>query len=1820
MTTVKLLLKTRSAMMMLFVFAIAPLAPAQNNIMLLGDSNTRGVDGPSTDDAGYRNDLAGILVNEGIDFNFIGSMSDGVGFDAHHEGNDGFKADQIANNMGQYLGQNPRIIVLHIGTNDLSNGESAGSTRDDVETILDAINSFDPSIKVVVSSLLPRTDAGDTQTDSFNELLEELFYKKRDEQGFNIFYAGLNEIIKQNPAWATAYFDSSDPVHPTDDGYAVMAAVYFDVLTTAINAPDENVTDNFERTDLGGNWDADPEFILQGGDLVNSATTGAGNWEYMATFLGTKNPSSVGVTWADDADVLGLDQGGLALLLDAPSQNASGYLAWISPSDNELRLWTITNGSAGADLLTANPTNITAAPGPGSAFRVDMTVGVTELQFDYFVNNQFAGTITVPNPGLAGELYSGVLLRHDRHNDVAEFVVSKTGDVTAPDAVSDLAVGTPQATSVPLTWTSTGDDGQIGVASQFDIRYSTDVIAAGNFAAAAQVGNPPNPELAGTVQSMTVSGLQPGTTHYFAMKVIDDHGNTSGISNVVSATTEAANIFVDNFNRTTGLGANWSADSYDIVQNRLSNAAGDGAWDDIAVLNARKNPIEVSFEFGPNADIDGLDQAGFVVVFGSASTSSDGYAITRRTAANEIRLWRLVAGELVSVIDKNQSPALGAPQPGDAVKVVISSDAFSNRFDFYINDLLDGQVEDTGFEHDLSQDNWTGVTLRSSLNNDIDNFSVLMELGAPATLSKVSGDAQVDTVAQLLDFPVVVRVADENGSPVPGVNVDFEVSAGGGSVDVTAPSGDIVIEAESGVLTAPMAKEADAAASNGEFIHVPDGNGDNSGGAAEYMLNIDQGGEYVIWGRAIYPNASSDVFRVVVGGDTSVWDVGQRQHESDWHWDQVSARGTGKARSPQFDPAVFTLTSGVHTIKLLGSKDGTKLDQLVVAAVGSGFEPPANQDPITPSGLFTDSNGEASVRWSLGTIAGSNALRVFATSLPELICTANALPARVDSIEKISGDNLSGTPGQPLSQPFVVQLRDRFGNPTPDVNMDFTLLPPSNGSLSVENTMSDGLGGASSLLTLATNTSANQIQVTADGYTGADVIFTSTAEVGAPDRIQIVAGNNQTGSAARALAAPVQVQVVDANNFGITDFSVVFSVASGGGNIDGSAQQTVVTNSAGIAEITPVLGPDPGTVNEFLATAEGLTNSPLSLVANSAAPEEVQALSPPVQTGVASLPLSDSVAVKVLDELGGALAGYEVTFAVTAGSGLINKRSSVTITTGTDGVARGEWRMGPDAGANRLRATSVYQGTGLNNSPLDFTANTTAGPAENIAIISGNNQSGLIGQPLAAPFVVSVTGNGNVPVANWPVYFLVTDGGGAVNPDTTYTDDNGRAQATLTLGNSPGANNNRVTATAPQSGSVNFVASGNTTTASTLTLVSGGNQSPARAGTALPEQIQVKVTDDDGNAVEGLSVTFRINTGGGSINGKAPQDTVTSIESDSNGFATVTWYLGGTVGPNNQRLDVSALNGSGHLNGSPITVSATALPGLPDPDASGILSDKTQVDANGRDHATITITVRDKFGNPVSGQAVTILSNGTDIISQPDDTTGLDGRAIGTIASLNPGEREIASRVNGSVDLTATVNLLFTDPNPVALSSFSLNYKGFAGVEIVWQTGREVGNVGFDVLRSLNAENSFEKINTELIPSSLTHDYKFVDNSIEVGRTYYYKLEDIAVNGAREQHGPISVFITVPEDFVLNQNYPNPFNPSTTITFALPEPTEVKVAIYNLQGQLVTTLTSGPMQAGHHQIVWSGKDTNGLPVSSGTYLYRIQAGEFVLTRRLLLLK
>jgi hypothetical protein len=120
----------------------------------------------------------------------------------------------------------------------------------------------------------------------------------------------------------------------------------------------------------------------------------------------------------------------------------------------------------------------------------------------------------------------------------------------------------------------------------------------------------------------------------------------------------------------------------------------------------------------------------------------------------------------------------------------------------------------------------------------------------------------------------------------------------------------------------------------------------------------------------------------------------------------------------------------------------------------------------------------------------------------------------------------------------------------------------------------------------------------------------------------------------------------------------------------------------------------------------------------------------------------------------------------------------------------------------------------------------------------------------------------------------------------------------------------------------------------------------------------------------------------------------------------------------------------------------------------------------------------------------------------------------------------------------------------------------------------------------------------------------FVSNALNAPRaTVYLQGTGTGTVGGVEQMGGI------PKAFALLQNYPNPFNPATTIRYSLPHRTQVQLAVYNTLGQEVASLINADIDAGYHEVRFDGSD-----FASGVYFYRLRAGNYLATKRLLLLK
>ncbi len=194
---------------------------------------------------------------------------------------------------------------------------------------------------------------------------------------------------------------------------------------------------------------------------------------------------------------------------------------------------------------------------------------------------------------------------------------------------------------------------------------------------------------------------------------------------------------------------------------------------------------------------------------------------------------------------------------------------------------------------------------------------------------------------------------------------------------------------------------------------------------------------------------------------------------------------------------------------------------------------------------------------------------------------------------------------------------------------------------------------------------------------------------------------------------------------------------------------------------------------------------------------------------------------------------------------------------------------------------------------------------------------------------------------------------------------------------------------------------------------------------------------------------------------------------------------------------------------------------------------------------------------------------------------------------------------------------------PVELSRFeAAEVENLGHVALRWTTESEIENAYWLVQRKKN-DGEFETVATQQGQGSTTSatEYEYVDTDVKSGDSLTYRLADVSFSGAIGYHIEKGVRLAVPEKYELIGNFPNPFNPTTSIAYKLPASSRVRLTVYNMLGQQVRALVSGSIQdAGVQRVMWDGRNDAGTSVASGIYIYRLEAGSYRMTKRMLFLK
>ena len=834
--------------------------------------------------------------------------------------------------------------------------------------------------------------------------------------------------------------------------------------------------------------------------------------------------------------------------------------------------------------------------------------------------------------------------------------------------------------------------------------------------------------------------------------------------------------------------------------------------------------------------------------------------------------------------------------------------------------------------------------------------------------------------------------------------------------------------------------------------------------------------------------------------------------------------------------------------------------------------------------------------------------------------------------------NTVGAPG--ASHPLTILMATPTGAAAANQIVTITVRNSAQALISTTTVITGTDGRATTTDTFRLPTTAGEYTITAtSGGETRTINVTVVAIKLVKDASDSVSGDNQEGDRGVVLDEPFAVRVVrDSDDTAMQGVPVTFTVIDGDGELSESSSATsgantltVNSDSNGDVEAYLVLGRDDE--DNRVRASVGITTVPDVFFDATGAlvPDALEIVSGDDQR-IAVNQRSDPMRVLVTDEDGDELEGVTVTFSLRGGSGTLTPRSAETN------------RFGEAEAELLPRAAGTYTITArvVGVQSVTFTIN-VGDLADDIEIVSGNNQRGDTGTELANPFVVEVLDEDDDPVSGVTVTFSVTAGGGSLSDTSVDTNSRGRAQTTLTLGDSPGRNTVRA--------SVSGVSTRVTFTATAV-------------DPAPPEPV---IHLGAGQRVD----TYWINTDGGTLHrlvGSSVENIAPGVENVVSLVVTSNrLYWVETTSATTGRLRRSNLNGSNIQ----LIRDLTALP-------AGITVDtvnskiyltngfgKVQsINLDGSGYAPNLITgLTDPTDIAVGGGKVYWITDGGTVHSANVDGTGVTQiaggySALGSIAvgggkvfwteTINESDGNIHSaNLDGSsvtevvsllaapygISVDASANKLYFTNSRGRLMQSNLNggsikivasnlvAPGDVAVSSGTTAPRPPGTFSrYDVNRDGTVDNTDAALvanalgesppsnprldvngdgNVNFLDLLLVFDNRDESDAAPVAvaserpkvsrEEVQHQIEQLL---ATDNHSATAQFtlaylqslleIVTPEQTRLLANYPNPFNPETWIPYQLATSSDVQITIYNSAGKEVRTLSLGHQSEGYY--------------------------------------
>ena len=1441
-------------------------------------------------------------------------------------------------------------------------------------------------------------------------------------------------------------------------------------------------TDTFNRANgaLGSGWGGEVTNI----QIRNNAAqkTGTVNGWSPVVFQNVRNVIEVSLKYASTATPRAIGGSGVLLMANAPAGNLNGYLIQRdngfdvnSTDDDETRLWLVENGRP-EQVVDEGPSRSGRSPKAGSK----VTVRIIDLEQRYFyvyVDGVFDRVLRDERSTYNG-LYAGFMLEdgYGEQNAIDEFTCGaapgkpKTLSLVSGDnQLGEIGKFLPQPLAVALI--DSFNNPLAGVPVRFTVTAGTATIPLplspdGNLRIEAE-----DALIAGPIEKRKDSDAAAGEYIVYPVGKTEDASATFTFE-----IKQAGNYRVWTRSLKTGTVAgswnvkidNGASFVYDVFRSRPN---GSWRWDEVSDRGngtgsaPQFDPKVVNFSAGehkiifmaryedtrldkiiitadPNFFPEGKEESGFLTDFAGQTSAAVklGESLLPITVEARYANVKPVAFKITPLSNakpKTISLVSGMSQSGPAGQTLqpfkvglkdANGNAVAGQQVTWVVTSGNGTLSQYTNSTDLSGTAQTVLMLGNvaatntveARANLVDGpgkviFTATTTAGLAANMLAVSGNNQNATVHTTLPLPLLVKVTTTTGQAVSNFPVEFKTIRGGGSLSSNLAINNESFENGASVPAnwdlegTPNASEVALSANNPRSgtknLQV---NASRDGVGVAQNLNYPAAGNFTL---SFYAKVASGTARVI--------------------WRTNGVNGAAVDKIIDITPLATGNAWMLYTISATNTTTTPRALSFRTAANGN-FQ----IDDVKIS-RNTDNNGQASTIWTLGDTAMTQAVRAEAkignTTLAGSPITFSAL-AKAGSVKKLVllNPNQNGAVGKPVT--VGVRVSDDYVNGVPDFTVKFTI---KSGDANFDNNLKtlsvkSNAGGLANANLVIGATARDTIKVEASA-TGLKAVIANII-IAVPS--QVTKGNSPTvGSAGVRMSKPLIVRVADAAGKPISGYPVLFTITQGGGSFNGSNTGTFLTDAAGEAKAYPILGVTPGALNKIQArityNGQNLPAQPIVFNVRVANLKEVTLVSGNNQTGNTCEPLAQPFKVKVTDSLNVGVKGQIIKFTVTAGNGNFGGVISKEVQTDSLGIAQVPLTLGDKPIANKATASTL---TPLKGSPITFTATAQAGGSAALRHFSPDTSSKPASSILTT--IARVTDKCGVNgVANVPITFIVKSGGGKINGKDTVvvsTNAEGKAQVPWTLGPLAGTYNNKLQARAAFTNTaLTFVASATSSGARSMTIQSGNKQT-GRAGERLADRLVVRVIDginNVGNPVAGHRVRFVVQRGGGKFNSGSQDTTITT---DEKGEARVFWTLGGAVGQNAQEVRATATNNSGgNLINSPLIFTANVNGN--DPSAEGSIFKvigATPVPADGVTKCKVTVNVRDKYGNAVSGLAVTfVVSGGPNFIEQPTGLTDAQGAATCQFSSTRAELKTVTAKIIGGIDLNKGINVLFT-PGP----------------------------------------------------------------------------------------------------------------------------------------------------------------------------------------------